>query len=584
MDSRVLLTQLLVALLVAVVGATVIASVAGARRTVTAFDRFLDESRSPDSFLTYASGDESLSEDQLHAIESLPEVDGSARLVALAAMVEEAGDSYVPVLGSLDAGYGSAVARPRIVEGRSANPDAAGEITLSEIRADALGVGVGSRLHVASFSPDQAAQMALSEEAEVGEPAGPRVELEVVGIHRLPVQLATTDETVDFTVVTPAFVREHFDEIGDFGRILLVDVRGGSDGADDFMSHAQRLDGLDELAFEGGGSNGEDPVNATLRFMGSALLVFASIAALAGVASVAFVVVRAAGRRADEIATLRQLGLSRRSASGALAASFAPGLVAGSLGAIALAIVVSQFLPFGLAGRAEPDPGMSVDLVVLGAGLVISTMVWTGVALGAGVWAGSTKRTRGARPNPRPGPLARRAVLAMSPAGLTGVRFAFGRGSTAARFGPARVAMLAVGLGLGGVVASLVFSTSLTAAEDEPESWGGSWDFQLSDAALPHLDRDAVSDLSFVRKATVEIGGIPVEVRGIDAIEGRAHGVLLEGHRPAEGEVVLGAKILDRLGVSIGDEVEASSEGRVGAARRRRYRRLHRGGRRAGAG
>ena len=58
----------------------VLASVAGARRTETAFDRFVQEARLPELLLSAGAGEAELSADQRAAISALPMVAGISHL------------------------------------------------------------------------------------------------------------------------------------------------------------------------------------------------------------------------------------------------------------------------------------------------------------------------------------------------------------------------------------------------------------------------------------------------------------------------------------------------------------------------
>ena len=113
--------------LVALTGTMALASVAGARRTETAFDRFMQEARLPDLLLSAGAGEAELSADQRAAMSELPMVAGISHLHGYA--LEPSGtDLYQPTAAPADDAWGRTVNVPRYVEGRA--PQAADEISL----------------------------------------------------------------------------------------------------------------------------------------------------------------------------------------------------------------------------------------------------------------------------------------------------------------------------------------------------------------------------------------------------------------------------------------------------------------------
>ena len=155
--------------LVALTGTMVLASVAGARRTETAFDRFMQEARLPELLLSAGAGEAELSADQRAAMSELPMVAGISHLHGYA--LEPAGtDLYQPTAAPADDAWGRTVNVPRYVEGRA--PQAADEISLSEHRAALLGVEVGDPLVMDSYSPAQMERAQSGDESVFGNPDG----------------------------------------------------------------------------------------------------------------------------------------------------------------------------------------------------------------------------------------------------------------------------------------------------------------------------------------------------------------------------------------------------------------------------
>src|SRR5205085_898255 len=137
-------------LLVGIVGAVVLATAAGARRSDAALGRFNNWSR--ESSVEIHVPDPTSS--QLRAFGRVPEVSGFAVLQGLFINVVRA-----PNLGAavaVDTNLGRVVDRARIIAGRAADPSAVDEITIGETLAAQLRLGVGGHLDAASFTPAQA--------------------------------------------------------------------------------------------------------------------------------------------------------------------------------------------------------------------------------------------------------------------------------------------------------------------------------------------------------------------------------------------------------------------------------------------
>ena len=142
---------LVLTLLVAFSGAVVVALVAGARRTESSLARFEDASRSAD--VEFDAGD--VTPAQVDELRRVPGVAAVAELQQLT-LISRTGpfqNQFLPTAAQIDRRFGTAVDRPRIIEGRAVHLDAVHEITISESLASALHVGVGDDLSFASFSP-----------------------------------------------------------------------------------------------------------------------------------------------------------------------------------------------------------------------------------------------------------------------------------------------------------------------------------------------------------------------------------------------------------------------------------------------
>ena len=118
--------QLGVVALIALTVAMVLATVAGARRTDTAFDRFVDESRLPDLILSVEEGEGDPSAAQLAEMQALPTVAGLGRLQGYA--LEPSGtDLYQPTAAPSGRRVGSHGGGAQVPRGPGADRTGRGE-------------------------------------------------------------------------------------------------------------------------------------------------------------------------------------------------------------------------------------------------------------------------------------------------------------------------------------------------------------------------------------------------------------------------------------------------------------------------
>ena len=165
-----------------------------------------------------------------------------------------------------------------------------------------------------------------------------------------------------------------------------------------------------------------------------ALWLLAALSGVIGLLIVGQLLARLSFLEATGYGTLRALGMSRGQLMTAClvraaAIGAAGGIIAGVLG-----VALSPLLPVGLAGVAEPHPGIDADVPVLAVGLAAAVMVTAGCATWPG-WRAAAERplARLAGPGQRP----RRTVISrLAAAGPVPLAWASGWLCTAVRAGP----------------------------------------------------------------------------------------------------------------------------------------------------
>lgn len=563
---------LVVGLLVAFAGGVTLAATAGARRTASSFDRLIESTRNED-VLVFA---EDVSPAQVERLRALPGVEALGHVRQLA-LVRPDGE-FLAVGGALDDVVFRDVARLRIVEGRAFARGAADEVVVPEPIARANGLAPGDVLTLRSFTQDQVDALVGGPASDaVPEPAGPRVVLRVVGVSRTPIDLSLQGTAGGVLLLPRPFVERHGDEIGNFsgpaGAVLMARLDDGSAGVPRFLGQLRREIGddmvVDPVALSIGG------VQDSIDVLTVGMLVFAAVAALAGVVALWLTIARQVALFAATQAPVRDLGMTRRMHAVALGGPVVVAAAIGTVVAGGIAWAASPLAPFGVAGTAEPDPGTHFDPLVLVGGAVVLLIGLLGLTALAS-WRAA--RHDQVRVPTRPTTSARllEAVPSHPVVGI-GVRMALepGRGRSAV---PVRTSLLGVVVAVLGVSAVSVFLASLDHLVTTPGAFGVAWDARVVDtearferdqqvcgrAATRLLADEAIAAIANACAVNITLNGRAVGAIGLTPLRGTIAPAALEGRLPsADDEVALGTETMRALGVGIGDVVRGRGNGRA---------------------
>lgn len=565
-------------LLVGVVGAVVLATAAGARRSQTALARFNVYSRPENMSLLPGATGYTPAPAQLNALRQVHDVTAVA-VIRFYTLVPQGAAAILGSGGSqgmgaaVDGAMGNLVERSRLIAGRRANSSATDEITIGESLAAQLHLGVGGHFDVASYS---VAQVQAAINGGGGAPKstlGPRVRLRIVGIVRRPFDLGDLGAHgagEGIVVLTPAFNRAYVNRIGNLGVVVLVRTSRGAADVPSVAAAARRIfrtsGGVSAQAVTSLGA--QDAIDVLTL----ALWIFAGVAALAGIVTIGIVLTREISVVSGDQATLRALGVTRSQrvlTSGPRVLLIA---ASGTLVAVLGAVAASPLLPIGVARRADPDVGLHFDWVILGLGIVAVVAIVVAIAFLAALR--STQRstidaTSGARR--RPSSIVETAARAgLAPTATSGLRMALepGRGGTAV---PVRSAYLGAVFGVLGVIAVLVFASSLNQLVMTPRLYGSTWDFQAADTnfnATAANDNCGPNDFGLAQvrgvgavaaacEDDIQLGGHPVTGWAFTPVRGTIEPEIVAGRAPrGPGEVALGSQTLQALGKNIGDSVQ----------------------------
>ena len=134
---------------------------------------------------------------------------------------------------------------------------------------------------------------------------------------------------------------------------------------------------------------------------------------------------------------------------------------------------------------------------------------------------------------------------------------------------PVRTAATAAVVGVSGLVAVAVFTSSLARLDSNPSRYGVAWDASMELLSSPS-GRDALDQLVVDRDVTdvgvatigasrLEFDGVPAAASLLSTVKGEPLMVVSEGRAPRNDlEVALGPSLLDEIGKSVGDSVDVT--------------------------
>ena len=539
-------------LLAGLAAGAVIAAAAGARRTETAYSRFLVAQDAADYEVFTAPG---FGEIDLDQVVALPQVVVAKRYTYLNSTDPDI-TTFVPT------GDGTvAVDQPKLLAGRMPLPDRPHEVAASFTLARSRSLGPGDSIDI-PFVP------AVPAQGGAPPPVPDVVTFRVVGVEASPGEFPPRTGTLRHTLhFSRAFLDTDTGKGSKVGEAVRLRLEGGSAGAADFEEGLRRIAG-EEPVLSSALSAGAQSANVqrSIRLQAVALWLVAGLVAIVTMLVLSQLVARQSYLESTDQPVLAALGLTRGQLWGV---GMGRAVFTGSLAAL-LAVVVawsaSPLFPLGNARVAEPDPGSSFDAAALVAGAA-GTFFLLVALIAAPAWR---RALGGARPaaataRARPSRIARTLVAAgFPPPATVGVSMAMdgGRGGGAV---PVRTSLAGMVVGIAALVAAMTFGASLTHLLSTPRLYGWSWDMYLESnqyktydvapdlAADPSTEAVAFADSG----APLAVGHLETEGFAIGPLKGLIEPVVIEGRAPqGPDELALGAKTFDALGADIGDRVD----------------------------
>lgn len=544
-----------VALLLGLAGGTVIGAAAAARRTASAYDRFLVAQNAAD--VTVLDDGGIGINVALEKIIALPQVASYAR----SSLITYVKDDHAAV-ASVDDRLGRTINKLKIIEGRMYDSSKVDEVVVGFGVARDLKLKVGNTFTIV----DSAYEEALAERGLTN------TTLKVVGIAagsgEFPPQYRGLYPSVH---LTPALFKKYGNEFasnnsGIGAGCLFIKLKHGAADLPQFRAALSKLAPDQPI----------DPISAddiglatkrSFHFQAIGLWLLAAFGALAMILVGGQALARQAFLGSVDFPTLHALGFRR---SELFTIGILRAVVVGlgaAVVAVVLAVALSPLSPVGDARIAEPTPGIAFDITSIGIG--VAALVALAVTL-ATVPAWSAARARSANVSDEPASthssriaayLARMSAPASS---VAGARLALekGRGRTAV---PVRSSIAGAAFGLAALIAATTFGASLNHLIATPGLYGASWDAFLTNYGegedlRDHVDEflaaPGVTDITIAGDLPLIVGGRPLLSFGVRALRGDAGPPMVAGRAPQRADqIALTSRTARRIHAGIGDRI-----------------------------
>ena len=352
------------AVLLGVIGGVVLTAAAGARRTDTAYPRLLQWANAAQVDISpYSNGSAGYDA----ALARLPQV-ASISTAVLYNMVlpvrRGLPTTWVRAFASPDRALGASSDRVKILQGQMFSPGAAGQAVIDPQLAAREHLRPGDTLHLLGVRNNPRTGF-----IDVGLAVRLAFRVSAVAVFDNQIVPATAANSEPVALLSPPFAGTAVARSFSYGSQVGVRLRPGAS-----MTVFLRAATMPAKRYPAtGGSVGvaslAEEAAATQRAIRPEAIALAAFAALAGLFALAIIgqlLSRQLLLDAAEFPILRALGMTRGMLAAVSLARLAVVTVAGAVIAVAVAVAASPLMPIGPARLAEPDPGIEVNLAVLG--------------------------------------------------------------------------------------------------------------------------------------------------------------------------------------------------------------------------
>ena len=362
----------LLVVVIAVASGVAMATFAAARRSSTAYERFLAWADAPEITV---GGCECLPDQLTRKFERLrtaPFVLDSVIFGYAGLSVGFADGTHASSLAlsptvDLEGRLGRELPRAKMLDGRLPDASAPFEVSIGFLAAERFGLHVGDELRLLNMARG---------------PSRPIV-VRVVGIHAAPGELPSASGPQGTSLLlTQAFAGEFPDLVDPGDNGMMLRLRPGTDGED----VTQFIDSLGGNLDVQDSSNLTSGIERTVHIETVALVTLGIIVAAVGIVVAGQMLRRQSMLTNSEQVTFAALGLD---GAHFVRLSVLRGVslaVPGGLGAIVIAVALSPLFPVGIGRIADPDVGVHLDPAVVVAGMAATLVVVTAVAVVAAAY------------------------------------------------------------------------------------------------------------------------------------------------------------------------------------------------------
>ena len=560
-----------IVLLVAFVGGIALGSIAGARRSESAFPTFLKGTNPSDLAIDVGTYNPKI----LGEIARLPQVSSLETYVSPNAVPVTASghvETHSPLftsdfdpIASLNGLYFNQD-RMTIVQGTRPDPRRPDEAMVDEFAARLYGLHVGTIVRLGFYSNAQLGQSS-------GVPTSPAshiVDVRITGIGVANTEVVQDQiDSIPSMILTPALTRPLVSCCISYAWSGLKLRQGAADVPAVESEYLHLLPPGYPYYFHVT-SVIENEAQQAVKPESIALAVFGLIAGLATVLIVSQLMARLILLTTEEREVMWYVGARPVSTATDALFGIAISLLLGAVGAAVVAVALSPLLVFGPLQSVVPVTGFSVDWAALGLGALALVVVLIAVAAALNYRGAPGLRAAG-RPNRplRAHRITRAAAGVDAPApAVLGLRFALegGRGRTSV---PVRSSIFASTLTIVVVVGTLTFGSSLHTLISTPRLYGWNWSAMLeSDAGYGNVPQAQAArllndDRSVSAWSGVYFDSLLFDGQAVPVIAGNSRArvapALLSGHEVnAPDQVVLGPETLADLHKRLGGIVRVS--------------------------
>jgi hypothetical protein len=564
-------STIFLAVFAGIAGGVVLTGVEVARRTSSAYERYLRYADIADMSVAgcpvgvtqealaagfnVCFGDENVREVS-SIVSSLPVVAGVDRVALIPISVADpslpSGWQGALALATIDPGHEFSIARPIVVDGRLPRRGAADEVAVNEQLLRSASLHLGDPISLGTIRASDQAQQELN-----FVPNGPRSSPRIVGVIRLPDDLQPGQSTKGIARLTerdpmvylpPDWWKAYGQGAAIYYETLAVWAAPDTD-ADQLQAGIDQ--GLsDRLHFADHPTADPAPLTRVIDLQSLAAWVIALTTLVAGAAFVGQAIARQLRRELADRATLQALGFDRTHMTLAAISRMAPVAAGCAVIAAMTAVLASPLGPIGLARQAEVDPGIHWDLPVILIGTIAAGLAVL-VATAVTAWRSARVRTTS-------------AVVRGVAHGRASLPVTARAGALLSHTAGTRAAVLSACVGVVAAVGVGGLLQSITSLENSPHRFGATWDLDvgayssyesLQEGQQTALRHPSVIATGVVRSTTVDIKGHQLVIVAFDRQnDPRIAPVVAEGRLPAaDDEIALGSEAMKLLGVGIGD-------------------------------